>query len=486
MVYLCRQCPTREFGCFTSFKQHVRQSAGHPFCHECDEYCYDQERLDIHNNRKHPQFFCRTCNSAFLTQGSLEDHFRGKAPSIHPKCPRCGKGFFNKRIMDEHFKAAHPRVKCVCTGGEFFEEDLQKHYLDSPSHPSCFICNIGFKDNEACNKHGAATHPERRCTVCNCQFVSIDGLKEHFATAVVHPKCPSCYLGFLDDAALNEHFTAEHYSGPPSADLSFGGRDPQFQNLLAMESAPAPIPAPRTTNSNLPPPGRDTNERWNATENKVAGAPSLLPTATSNALVAAPGDPTFWTPANELIAKSLEDSRTQSSVLFQRATADALRKHPAVMWHPGKLETTTLRKRPTATEETGIRANSNYERTGLQLSSSTSAYAASVSSSSDTATASGRTTSPQSDSVTDRSESSPYGSQSDLDSTQSMKREKSARLALRCMRCHRVPCTDPTVTLCGHLYCSRCITEYLRINFACPKCSVTMFPSWLVVLRLDD
>ncbi|KAJ7322901.1 hypothetical protein DFH08DRAFT_712046 [Mycena albidolilacea] len=153
-TFKCRQCPQREFNSRTALYQHYRTTAGHPFCNEC--------------------------NKLFLTQASLEDHYRGKASTVHPNCPRCGKGFFNTPA------------------------DLPRHYTDSIQHPTCLVCTIGFKDDAAYSAHGAAEHPECRCTLCTRQFLSKDELKAHLNTSDLHPKCTQCKFGFMDDGALDE------------------------------------------------------------------------------------------------------------------------------------------------------------------------------------------------------------------------------------------------------------------------------------------
>jgi hypothetical protein len=54
---------------------------------------------------------------------------------------------------------------------------------------------------------------------------------------------------------------------------------------------------------------------------------------------------------------------------------------------------------------------------------------------------------------------------------------------LYCRACLRDPCEDPTATMCGHIFCNRCIIDAVMARSACPVCST---PTLLYCLfRLD-
>jgi hypothetical protein len=40
-----------------------------------------------------------------------------------------------------------PEVECIPCGRRMTIEALKIHYLDSPYHPTCFQCGLGFKDD---------------------------------------------------------------------------------------------------------------------------------------------------------------------------------------------------------------------------------------------------------------------------------------------------------------------------------------------------
>ncbi|KAJ6501885.1 hypothetical protein C8R45DRAFT_861516, partial [Mycena sanguinolenta] len=254
----CRQCPGREFSTRIGLQQHYRQAAQHPFCARCDKYCNTQEGLDAHNAVEHPPFECTLCCQSFQTQLSLEDHYRGKAATIHPKCSRCGKGFFNARAVDEHFKDAHPLEQCPC-GRKIFVEDLPHHYTESMHHPTCLQCVTGFRDDAAYNAHGAAKHADSRCTQCVRQFNNPKELQDHFAASDFHPKCLKCgKVGFRDDASLNEHLAEAHVLAPP-LEVALA---PPIKDFVSNEATPV---ANRHSRMFLPPPGEAANARWTST-----------------------------------------------------------------------------------------------------------------------------------------------------------------------------------------------------------------------------
>ncbi|KAJ7723383.1 hypothetical protein B0H16DRAFT_1334147, partial [Mycena metata] len=156
-----------------------------------------------HNAAVHPPFKCTVTGckgKTFLTQSSLDDHYRGKP--AHPNCDRCGKGFLNKRVLDDHVSTDHPKTKCC--GRTIFDDELQEHYRESTHHPKCDTCGIGFKDDEAYNTHAAEVHADLHCTKCRRQFATRVDLEQHFKTSSVHPECAQCGVGFLNDAAFNE------------------------------------------------------------------------------------------------------------------------------------------------------------------------------------------------------------------------------------------------------------------------------------------
>ncbi|KAJ7669293.1 hypothetical protein DFH06DRAFT_1321318 [Mycena polygramma] len=461
----------------------------------CDKYYNTQESFEVHKVI-HEGFPCTVCKVSFLTQEALEDHYRGKAPSIHPKCPRCYKGFFNTDKLTEasrsHFKIAHPKVVCPQPCGvELFEEDLEDHYRESAHHPMCLICRAGLKDDVAYREHGATEHPEHRCTTCERQFTSTDELADHFVASAAHPNCLQCKLGFVDDAALDEHgatehpehrcttcerqFTCtdeltdhfvkspahpkcfqcklgfaddaalnEHYLATHALTRQIAVTEPH-QDFLAIEGIPT---GPRLAPSALPRPGREVEELWTSTKNQVVG-PAPLDAGVSNAL----SSTTFFEAPWGLKPVSGE------------ATNIVRRRHPSSETPKArKIDQDSWMSLSSRVSGAGSATSSNSAKTISPQSSTSSLHSGCLVELSDSAN-SGRSGSVVAEPLHDRVifPKTPH----------------------RCMVCSGV-CMDPTATMCGHLFCNQCITKRILQAPACPKCNAPTLLYSIHRMHFDD
>ncbi|GLB39060.1 hypothetical protein LshimejAT787_0602220 [Lyophyllum shimeji] len=66
--------------------------------------------------------------------------------------------------------------------------------------------------------------------------------------------------------------------------------------------------------------------------------------------------------------------------------------------------------------------------------------------------------------------------------------EHTPKTAMRvhCRMCRADPCAEPTATLCGHLFCYRCISEHILRDPHCPACSRAAMLNCLLTLHLSD
>ncbi|KAJ7264860.1 hypothetical protein B0H12DRAFT_212016 [Mycena haematopus] len=453
-IYKCRQCPTREFVSRVALFQHYRQSTPgqHPFCVPCDKYFNTKEGLDAHNWNDH-QFECTTCQQKFHTQSSLEDHYRGKASTIHPNCSRCGKGFFNASAVDEHFKEAHPSEQCPC-GHNIFVEDLPRHYTESIHHPTCLRCATGFKDDAAYNAHGAAEHPECRCTQCLRQFNSQKELQDHFDASDFHPKCLKCgKVGFRNDASLNEHIAEMHVLSPP---MEVAALAQPFKDLLAIEAPPA---TSRLSRTSLPLPGKEANALWNSTENRVVPPIPLEPWMASTAFISSDKGDVSMPGGRNLSQMGTEQNFVPCSQIAFRSLS----------------ETATIR---TDQSESYKSRSSN----GSVASTTTSVFSDHIP----------KTISPQSStssfsSFVDLGEGSSSAISGSMMQGQSVTSPRSVVIPAACVRCLvcKGRCIEPTATFCGHVFCNNCITQRIAKTAACPQCAKPTLLYCLFRLHLD-
>ncbi|KAJ3901558.1 hypothetical protein F5879DRAFT_807087, partial [Lentinula edodes] len=134
-------------------------------------------------------YTCRPCNRSFALQSSLVEHYRGS--EAHPTCPKCGKGFENRRSFDET-----AQVFCSSCDMKIQKDDIFQHYLESPSHPTCHQCRVGFVDDWDFEQHCLRLHDLTGCKQCGRQYENVAELQQHYLTSIRHPTCSACEIGF--------------------------------------------------------------------------------------------------------------------------------------------------------------------------------------------------------------------------------------------------------------------------------------------------
>ncbi|KAI0252960.1 hypothetical protein BJV78DRAFT_258234 [Lactifluus subvellereus] len=204
---------------------HVQSSpwAALYFCGICRCVCKSETVLIHHKQKIHKTSFaavpsqptrassancpCRICDRAYSTANALEQHYRDTP--VHPKCTRCNVGFLDNTAKQAHVASVHRPITCnACNGLQVYREDVSHHYKISPRHPSCAVCDIGFENGEAFDEHNITKHPQFTCRICNLSFGSAALLDVHYQESSRHPRCPECLLSFEDNLALIKHVIA--------------------------------------------------------------------------------------------------------------------------------------------------------------------------------------------------------------------------------------------------------------------------------------
>ncbi|KAH9174719.1 hypothetical protein EDB89DRAFT_464591 [Lactarius sanguifluus] len=196
------------------------------FCGICRCVCKSESVLILHKQKVHKIGFaavpkavpsqqsqallgprtCRICSRVYSTVSALEQHYRDTP--VHPKCTRCDIGFADNAAIQAHVISTHRPITCnVCNGLQVYGEDVARHYKISPNHPSCTICDIGFENKVAFDEHNNTRHPQFRCKTCNIPFGSAALLDAHYRESPRHPRCPECQLSFEDNLALVKHMS---------------------------------------------------------------------------------------------------------------------------------------------------------------------------------------------------------------------------------------------------------------------------------------
>ena len=113
-------------------------------CRDRTSKCVDLSDLKHHLKDRHRRFFCELClefrvllvgEQQTYSKIKLSQHMEcgdlspeGEVISMHPKCPFCGRYYFNEAEFGSHMKQSH--MKChLCKGGEL----RHIYYKDYPS-----------------------------------------------------------------------------------------------------------------------------------------------------------------------------------------------------------------------------------------------------------------------------------------------------------------------------------------------------------------
>ncbi|KAI9062212.1 hypothetical protein FKP32DRAFT_1593784 [Trametes sanguinea] len=193
--------------------------------YECKPCCLlfsDKAAYEDHNQRSHPppkpapKFKCPPCGVEFSSSEALSIHFRNFA--VHPKCPKCGSAFIDQTQLKLHMAVHENMFSCDACGREVKISERQKHYKESPNHPTCFVCEEGFYEGADLEKHLSTAHLATRCSRCRRQFRSSDELQDHYLVSPMHPHCAICEIGFVDNVACDKHMELNHPSPPPQVE----------------------------------------------------------------------------------------------------------------------------------------------------------------------------------------------------------------------------------------------------------------------------
>lgn len=99
MAVICQSCNGREFASFEALHRHM-------------------------NDSKKAHHFCWSCTRDFPTRAALVDHASSRHSELTCAAPTCQRIFAN-------------------------EDALRRHLFDSPKHPKCRACGVGFRDVKA-------------------------------------------------------------------------------------------------------------------------------------------------------------------------------------------------------------------------------------------------------------------------------------------------------------------------------------------------
>ncbi|KAF9069479.1 hypothetical protein BDP27DRAFT_1420934 [Rhodocollybia butyracea] len=156
---ICQPC-NRIFRSEISLQDHYRGSQAHPTCVICGKGFKDRQLYEEHLQETHSRTttVCAPCGDLELHKEELSKHYFES--QNHPSCQTCQVGFLNDCELDKHSRMLHYETRCdQCQRQYDSMSDLQQHYLVSSKHPKCLTCGLGFPTETEEEKHRCTASP---------------------------------------------------------------------------------------------------------------------------------------------------------------------------------------------------------------------------------------------------------------------------------------------------------------------------------------
>ncbi|TFK41498.1 hypothetical protein BDQ12DRAFT_387347 [Crucibulum laeve] len=153
----CNVC-SRSYHAQFALEDHYRGSPAHPNCPVCGRGSKDAATNEEHHRAAHPRVPCEPCGGKIFYEEMLGRHYTES--SDHPSCPHCAKGCKDEEAIIQHIQDFHPELRCESCALDFDSMDaINDHYLTSLMHPKCPHCRLGFKENDQRTTHIQEVHP---------------------------------------------------------------------------------------------------------------------------------------------------------------------------------------------------------------------------------------------------------------------------------------------------------------------------------------
>ncbi|KAI9460786.1 hypothetical protein HD554DRAFT_2132277 [Boletus coccyginus] len=450
VTFQCTHC-FKLFGTEEVYQDHVcafRTTMFRPHCPVCYTQFDDEPTLQKHLEGLQ-LFSCLLCLTRCCSDEMLQDHILS-----HPTCGRCGMSFVDNLVLCVHVESDHAVVVCWdCDGIVVERNSLELHYAGSPAHATCGFCGVGKRNSADMDEHVRHVHaasaelkdhgnmnasPDAESTLVDMQPPGADqgGGPRQPLEEVDHLPLSS----IVDVSGTLVEPGDEHHRSPLQTESSLFSL-PQLPMPPQVEPVDEAAGSPSVTNGKEE--SRDGGVRQYASPSPTASerdsdasqlqslASKVTNTATNNdtrppSTVSSVSTGSFSDPSTR---NSLTTSSSQS-VVFVSADSipDYIRENRAV------LVATSAGSPSSCHTPLRLSSSSSLESLGMERSST---HEAGVPSSTEDAAA------PRTGSVTYR---------------------------LHCRICLRDPCEDMTATICGHLFCKRCITQAVVAKSECPVC----------------
>ncbi|KAF8838950.1 hypothetical protein BDN67DRAFT_825592 [Paxillus ammoniavirescens] len=352
--------------------------------------------------------YCFSCSQLFNT----DDDFRGHREVCpfrripQPKCLLCCTQFDDELSLRRHVDDGHMSFSCRLCNTLCCSVDMLEEH--TRDHPTCRRCGNHFINDQDLCKHVELEHPIMVCWDCGGAIVEQDGLEHHYTDSPDHPTCAFCGVGMKNVDAMDEHVRAHHAAKPLVVP---NDESPNGDNLIEPSDELSKQLSPKHECDAPANSSHDENESLSSFT-----SPPLVPfehgseEGRSQPAVYHPGDPPLSAPT-----ASVGDTNVRSSHL------------------PSGQSIANVADVVVASNGSPVRLPSSIPPEPQEL----------VQHPSNDVIPPVVTAEPSISTVAHR---------------------------LHCRICQRDPCDDMMATICGHIFCKKCITQAVIAKSECPVC----------------
>ncbi|KAI0782952.1 hypothetical protein C8Q75DRAFT_488956 [Abortiporus biennis] len=483
----CSSCDVL-FNTRKELERHWAEEHARVKCPRCPETFEDAPGMFLHRSTKHPLIRCAPC-SKYIYQDDLKEHWAESAN--HPTCENCNESFENETSMSEHVLATHgSKQHCSRCSLDFPSTNLlHQHYLLSNAHPSCDDCKLGFETNAEYVSHRHSTHPRpksisipapgvassSKAALASLIASSINGNKEARKPLVLpsvnaadyitceaspfHPTCASCQIGFKNKEEYIKHVAAEH----PAIKSS--------QPSCKSNSAPEPHQPKTLINGHpLRRSFSNDNDETKSQSSSDADTDECITLAGSSSGTPSPALKDFEPHIHIDGCDDEHDDLSMFDTKKMSLDVDALVASPVVDNEAIASKRMLLPRNATMTSVFSVSVSpvnvSKSDKLAL-VPFGAEKMQQSV---------------PQLSRPISRPATPSHGAETKAPASQIAPQPQQAVVApaapqpsslWTCRICDKAP-SQPTATICGHVFCHECIVEELSKNFGCPVCHKTM------------
>ncbi|CAL1708874.1 unnamed protein product [Somion occarium] len=473
-----------------------------------------------HSETSHPTILCGC--GIIVYKAALPVHYQNS--TSHPSCSTCHLGFETIALHDSHVLSTHPLRCCIpCKLALSSEYALTQHYYQSNKHTRCDLCKIGFRENSNYDDH-LKTHHARSPSPPPVNPVHSLGTPSSVRTSLVtdistsaspfkESSTSSVSQTSLSAPATKVTHNFELAATPPKTNVI----EPRREGTVSLEvpgslsratSEPPPTSLSIRTSPPLPAEPETDVPLLSAVTDRAtiitqASAPTS-PARTSQSLSYAISEPTpdLTTDSSySMVSSNLNSQHSDLEVSSPLTIVPPLLASSPVpsvrsMQSVGEVVNATISRTRSSCRHSTPRARQaslppSEIPTPQDVSANVSMAISNVPSLHNDSRS--RTRSTARDSTLPRSKSSrtkvtsgasgvPLGSTSgpkahynplNPSSTLSMTAGAEKELSWHCRICLKNP-SEPTVTMCGHLFCHGCIIQELARGLQCPVCKRVM------------